>query len=317
MPTTQTWDSMFGGNPQNIFKGLYGSFLVKDYDPNFSLANYTPFDSLTGQLKSTILTTDGWIDTGYLDENGVEFSPNFATADTKAWQSRQSLRTDCTDDSESCSLTALESKPLIDALENNLPIASMGGIGQVGYQFTKSRVPVVRDRQILFIGVDYTLGQPNMISKIYSRAQMTKPDKKAFQAKTEVQSKLMFNALPDALSGFAVRTFREGAGWRALGGTTSAPGTPVATALAGAKATLAFTAPDSPNGPFTYNVFQNGSVVPVVSSNVTVGGTSAAPVLTISGLTASTAYTFTVQAVGGNLSGSVPSAVSNSVTAIA
>jgi hypothetical protein len=312
--TSQTWDSIFGGNPDQIFKGLYGSTLVKDYDPNFSLAAYTPFDSITGDFKSTILTTDGWQDIGYTDESGIEFAPTFTTADTNAWQARQALRTDCTGDSEAAMVTAIQSNPLIDALENNLPISSMGGIGQVGYQFTKSRVPVVQDRQVLFLGVDYTLGKPNYFARLYARSRMVKPDKKSLQAKTEVQAKLTFEAYPDALAGFAVRTFREGAGWRASGGTTGVPGTPVATVGGGTGlASITFTAPTTPNGPFTYNVFVNADVTPLPAGQVTVGGTLANPILSLTGLS-SGATTFKVQAVGSNLSGSVQSAASNSIT---
>jgi hypothetical protein len=311
--TSQTWDSIFGGNPNQIFKGLYGSVLVKDYDPNFSLAAYTPFDSLTGDFKSTILTTDGWKDIGYTDESGIEFAPSFTTADTNAWQARQSLRTDCTGDSESAQVVAIQSNPLIDALENNLPIASLGGVGQVGYQFTKARVPVIQDRSVLYLGVDYTLGLPNYFARLYARSRMVKPDKKSLQAKTEVQAKLNFEAFPDQLAGFAVRTFREGAGWRASGGTTGAPGTPVATVAGTGAASLAFTAPTTPNGPFTYNVFVGPSVTPLPAGQVVVGGTAANPVLALSGLT-SGATTFKVQAVGSNLSGSVQSAPSNSIT---
>lgn len=310
---SQTWDSFFGGNSDNIFKGQYGSVLVRDYDPTKSLASYTPFDSATGEFSSTLLTTDGWTDIGYLDENGLEFNPTLTTADTKAWQSRQKLRTDVTEDSEAAVITAIEQTPIIDALETNLPLASMGTIGQVGYQYTKPKVTVPVVRQVLFVAIDVTAYGLSAWCRMYPRALMIKPDKKSMQAKTEAQSKLTFESYPDHLAGFAVRTLRDGPGWRARGGTTGTTGTPVAATAGTGTVTLSFTAPTTANGPFTYNVFVDDGVVALDASKVSVGGTLSNPVLTVTGQAAG-AHTYKVQAVGSNLSGSAQSAASNSVT---
>lgn len=313
--TGTTWDTIFGGDVNNVFKGQLGFTVARDYDPTKSLASFSPFDTSTGDWSSTLLTTDGFEPIGYQDENGLEFTPTLTTADTKAWQSRQKLLTDFTEDSESAMLTAIERTPLVEALETNLPFASMGARGQAGFSYRKPKVTTPIARQVLFGAVYASPLGISYWARLYPRCYMVKPDKLQMNPKVEAQGKLTFEAFPDQLAGFAVQTYREGAGWRALGGTTGTPGTPVATAGGTGVATITFTAPTTPNGPFIYNVFVDAGVVAIDPTKVAVGGTALNPILTISTQTTG-AHTYKVQAVGTNLSGSVQSAASNSVTVV-
>ncbi len=314
------WDNFFGGNATRITKALYGSFLVRDFaGPATAVASYSPFDPVTGNLSTTLLTTDGWRDVGLLSESGVSFTPKYTTTDTMVWQSRQAQRTDVTIDQEECAIQCAEASVLVDYLRENLPLAGMPANGTIGYTVTKPRVPQVVYRQIMAIGVDGSSGDNEYFGVLYPRALMVKPDKQEYQAKTEILTSLTFDSYPDPFSGFAVRRFREGPAWRASGGTTTAPGTPVATAVAGAKANLQFTPPTSLNGPFVYNVIKTtgGTPTAVSPSNVTVTASSSSSVtLQVTGLTASEADTFAVQATGSNGSQSVPSAASNSITVL-
>ncbi len=311
--TGVSWETLFGGNVGNIFKGQFGFALVRDYDATKPLTNFTPFDTETGEWSTTLLTTDGFQGAGYFDENGLEFTPTVQTADTKAWQARQKLFTDITEDSEAAAFTAQERTPLIEALETNLPLAAMGALGAAGYQYTKPKVTYPIARQIIFGAIFMAPEGVSAWARIYPNTIMVKPDKLQMNPKNEASGKLNFEAMPDPVSGFAVRTLREGPGWRARGGTTATPGTPVATAGATGVATLTFTAPTSKNGPFTYKVFQDASVSAISSGSVTVGGTTSNPILTVSSIAAG-AHTFKVQAIGSNLSGSAQTPASNSVT---
>lgn len=312
MTAGTTWDTIFGGDVGNVFKGQFGFVLARDYDASKPLTNFTPFAS-DGNWSTTLLTTDGFVGLGYFDENGLEFTPTLTTSDTKAWQARQKLLTDFTEDEEAAMFTAIERTPYIEALESNIPFASMLSAGTVGYQYTKPVVTVPIHRQLVFGSIYMSAQGLSAWARIYSDAIMAKPDKLVMQAKTETQGKLTFDAMLDSVSGFAVRTLREGPGWRARGGTTGTPGTPTATAGATGVATLAFTAPTTKNGPFTYNVFADASTTPIITADVAVGGTAANPVLTLSAQ-ASGAHTYKVQAIGSNLSASAQTAASNSVT---
>jgi hypothetical protein len=311
--TGTTWDTVFGGDVGNVFKGQFGFCLGRDYDATKPLTNFTPFDTATGNWSSTLLTTDGFKGLGYFDENGLEFTPTLTTSDTKAWQARQKLLTDFTADEEAAMFTAIERTPYIEALESNIPFAAMGSPGQAGYQYTKPVVTVPVHRQLIFGSIYVTSAGVSAWARIYPDAIMAKPDKLLMQAKTEAQGKLTFDAMLDTLSGYAVRTLREGPGWRARGGTTGTPGTPVATAGGTGVVTLALTAPTSTNSPFTYNVFVDANPTAIITANVAVGGTTSAPVLTLSSQTTG-AHTYKVQAVGSNLSASAQTPASNSVT---
>lgn len=320
--TYNLWDSIFTGNDTRIVKALYGSFLVCDWNGQAtSRQTYNPFDPTTGNLSTTLLTTDGWKDPGLISENGVQFNPKYTTNETMVWQSRVAARTDVTQDEEECVVSFMESLPIIDELNYQLPLGTLSSVGTTGYSVAKPNTPQMQYRQVLALGVDGSTGNNEYFAVLFPRCLVTKVDKFDFSAKDPIEATLTFSAYPDPYSGFAVKRFREGPAWRASGGATSAPGVPTATAVAGAKATLAFTAPSSLNGPFTYTVLErtpsgSGTGTPVSGSNVTFGGSGNNVTATVSGLTASSTYDFAVEATGSNGSTSVPSAYSTSITAI-
>lgn len=314
-----TWGNYFTPNSQLVVKGLYGSVAVKDYSANNQFSTFSPFDPTTGLLASNILTPAasgglGMLDVGYLDENGVVFTPKYAVADTMAWQTRATLRKDVTQDTEESTFTAIETTPLLDCLRNSLPLSQMGSLGAAGYSFTKGSTPNVAPRSILYITVDNSTGQDVYLAKLHARAVLVKPDAQVWQAKAEVSTKLMYEPLFDTVAGFAVKEWRDGPGWRGLAAGPSAPGTPTATAVTGAKANLTFAPATGGNGTITYAV---GVVGAGTAPAFTVGGTTAAPTAQVTGLTVGTAYQFTVTASDTSGHVSVASAASNSVTAIA
>lgn len=317
------WDQIFAptGINTRILKAQFGSVLVRDYNGSAtSMASYSPFDTLTGNLSSTILTTDGFYDTGYLDENGFQLDPKYTVDDLKGWQSRNILRSDITEDQTDFSFTLMQSTWLTDALEYQIPLASAQQQGEEGYTIKKSVTPNLTNRQVIAIGVDNSSGQAEYFGFGFPLARMTKPDKIDLSDKNPFQFSMGWTTYVCPFSAFPVVFWREGPAWRASGGNTSTLLAPVAAAASGHTATLTFAPPTSTNGPWTYAVTQNDTTTTVTttvsSGNMTV--TSSSPtsvVLTIAGLTATNAYTFSVSATGGNGSTSSPSPVSNSITA--
>ena len=313
--TATTFEGLFTGNPHDTFKGLKTAVFVKDYDPTVSLANFTPFDAATGNFDASLTTTQGFVCTGYTDENGPEFNPTLTTSDTNTGQSPDVLRKDGTQRALSGSITLLGSNlPVTHALQHQLPLTALPSLGTAGYVVSPEADITLYDRTVLFVAVDKKYG---VIAHtlLIPRAVMTKPDKIAWNRKTESTAKFTFESQIEATTGKPYLYFIDGPGWRALGGTTTTPGTPVATAGATGIASLAFTAPTSANSPFTYSVFVDASTTPVTAGSVTVGGTVSNPVLTVSGQTAGS-HTYKVQAIGSNLSTSAKSAASNSITVL-
>lgn len=310
-----TWSSLFGGDASQIRKALYGSVLVQEYNPSNNYASYSPFDPATGGLSSTLLTTDGWLDCGFTDDNGIIFTPTFSTTPVDGWQSRDDLRTDITKDTEEAAVVFLQSNPLIDALRESLPLPSGEYLqpGQSGYSLTKPLVPTNRYRSLLFLGVDGN----NFVAKLYPRALMIKPDKQEWNAKNPQQSALTFQAYPDKTAGYSRKTFRDGPDWRSEGipAGVLAPTGLTATAVAGTKANLSWTAPTGGTAPYTYVVFRNGTQVG--STSVTFAGTPSAPTAVVSNLTVGNSYTFNVQATDADGYSSPTSISSAAITAIA
>jgi len=309
-----TWDSLFVPNPQLVFKGLYGSVIVKDYSLQNPFANWSPFDSATGLLSSDLVGAQGFLETGLLDETGVTFTPKYALADTNAWQTRSAVRKDATQDTAESTFVCIESlRPVVQALRESAPFSQLQQVGAAGFGFKKSRTPRIALRSILHIAVDTQLGADCYQVTLYPRCVLLKPDVKSQSPKSEQQAKLMFEPLYDQVAGFAEYVWTDGPGWRLLSGLIAVSSV-AATAVTGAKANLTFNPPTNGTAPYTYSV----GIVPAASgATVAFGGTAAAPTAVVSGLTVGTSYSFTVTATDSTGRVSQASVPSNSVTAIA
>lgn len=310
------WDSWFGGDLNQLFRGQYGSCLVKDYDGVTNWAAWTPFDPATGEIKSTFYANgafaDGWTDLGYGDKTGIKFTQTLTTNAVEPWQARREDDPTITKQAETGVFTALQSNPTISALQDNLPLASMPRVGTSGFSYAMPRFPQVVYRTAAFMSLRVTkAGLLWMKWRLYPCCTMLKPADTEWSADNPEKAVLTFDPYEDQVSGSARFVLEDGPGWRALGGATLAPGTPVATAGGTGVVTLTTTEPLSPNGPFTYVAYRaSAPTVPITPTAV--GGTAAAPILTL-GSQATGAATYTVQAVGSNGTSSPQSPASNSV----
>lgn len=325
MTTGEVWPSLYTGNSDHIRKWLYGSVLVRDWkaDGTTALDTFTPFAD-DGQLRTDFFDPafpgGRWYEVGAITEDGVEFNPKFSVDETKIWQSRQSQRTDVTEDDEEVMFTCSESTPLVDFLRNNLPLVNIPEIGTADYSVTKPNFTDIVYRQILVIGVDGSIGQGGQavyLVEARPRVSLTKVGKRQFAAKKVDGTEVTYGVYPDPASGYPRRAYRGGPVWEQEGGVIVFPTahTPVATAAATGTATIAVKVPISHNDPFTYTVKKTASstttAATVVGTPTTVGDTTT---ITVSGLTASTSYTFTVTVTGGN-EATADYPVSNSITA--
>ena len=332
MPAGALWNSQFQGDQVNIRKVLYGSALVRDYNvSSTSLTGFTPFNSSDGNLITTMFSSTNpggaWLDPGYLSEAGPDFNPKLTTELTKVMQTRRPARADYTEDSEEITVTYMESNPVTDALTQNKPLASgLQTLGSTNYAVGRPvELDIIR-RQLMFIGVDNTSANAFYIVRVYPCVVVTSIGKRSWNAKKPDSVEVKFQSFddpwtisPDGVAGAPVIIYRDGPAWRAAGGPTLWPGNqtaPVATAVAGKQATVAFGVPVSPNSPFTYQVLQTtGGVQSLATlSGVPTGTTTITA--TVINLTVGANYTFNVIATGTNGQPSVPSLTSNSITAI-
>ncbi|TDH48490.1 hypothetical protein E2F47_23525 [Mycobacterium eburneum] len=322
------WNSLFQGDEDNIRKILYGSWLWRDWDfANTSLTGFSPFQS-DGNLVDTLFdaTNPGgqWYDPGYMDEKGPDFNQKITTKPTNVMQSRWAARYDYTKESEEVSATLVESNPIVDALHNNKSLSNLQSVGAVGYA---TGAPVELDivwRQSMLIGVDGRSGLNHYVVRIYPKLVVTDYGKTPWNTDAPAALPVKAQAVPDPYStspdgivGSPRWILRDGPAWRAQGNAPFQQTAPVATAVTGLKATIAFPTPVGLNAP-TYTVQQQSGGTGSFSNSTTSGTPSVLGVtttLTVTGLTASTKYVFQVTATDGLTSTTVTSSPSNSITA--
>lgn len=335
MPATDgvLWPSFYKGDASRIRKWLFGSVLVRDWDALGSTSmEDLPVFLDDGELNPDLLLPVseggyGFFDVGNISDNGVEFNPQFNTDETPIWQSRRSQRTDITRDDEEVSFSMMDSTPLTDYLWWNLPIGFDGvgdfpAIGTSGYEVTKPYYSDLQMRQLLIIGVDGSVGpngQAEYIAELRPRVSLQKKSRKQWHAKNVDVTELTWTVHVDPFSGFDSKVLRGGPVWLGEGGVLvlPTPSTVTGTAVAGGKATLVFKPPAGATPPYTYTVKQKtGSTTTdaTLVGNPVFDGNSIT--LTVSGLTTSSSYTFTVIATAANES-TVTYPVSGSVSAIA
>jgi hypothetical protein len=335
MSTGVLWPALYQGDGTRIRKWLYGSVLVRDWDPAGSTAMQNiPVFTTDGNLNPALLqpvsaSGYGFYDVGSITENGVEFNPKFSVDDTKIWQSRKSQRTDITEDDEEVMFSCSETTPLIDYLWRNLPIGFTGvpafpSVGSAGYMVEKPFYSDTVYRQLLVIGVDGAIGpngQPEYAIEMRPRVSLSKKSKKQWAAKQVDVTELTYMSHVDPATGTDALTLRGGIVWLDEGGAVTLPTvtTLTATANAGGKATLTFAQPTSPNQPFTYVVTQQvgGTGAYTTSTILTQSTTGDTVTVQVSGLTTGSAYTFKVVATAANAASAPYPAASNSVTALA
>lgn len=259
MSTGVLWPSFFVGDGTRIRKWLYGSVLVRDWDPagSTSMSNMTVFQS-DGNLNPALLTPVasggyGFYDIGNITENGVEFNPMFSVDETYTWQSRRTQRTDITKDDEELMFSASDSTPLVDYLYQNLPIGFTGvpdfpTLGSANYAVTRPYYSDVIYRQFLLIGVDGSIGpngSPEYVAELRPRCSLSKKSKRQWGSKQIDVHQLSYMVHIDPFSGFDSKQLRGGAMWTNEGVDVFLPTNPTVTATPGATgtATIVFNQP--------------------------------------------------------------------------
>ncbi|KLO31583.1 hypothetical protein ABW16_01745 [Mycolicibacter heraklionensis] len=292
-------------------------------DPAVGLGNLgllTPF-AADGSIRSDLFITSdgpnlGFYHPGELEPDTTEIAPDITVQQTPTAQSVRTTRNVITKLDDALSFTPLEANPVTDALHFELPLYNLPAIGTPGYQVKRGPMDYLQDRVIIAFGTD---GSGQLMARVLPRCQTNKKGKIDLGRKKTESGQLTFNPLFDPNTGEVMWICRDGVQWRGLGGAPTFSSTaPVATAVSGDKATVAFTTPTG-DEPYTYTVLQQvGGAGEFTSATLqgspTVNGSTTT--LTVSGLTTSSAYVFKVVAEGAN-DQTATSTASNSITAVA
>lgn len=323
--------------PTAIRKALVTDLLIRDYhnsdgtihnlaDPAVGLSTatgpgggyFSPFAE-DGNLRGDLLIGSnggqnlGFYHIGSLDESGLKMGYDTKVANTMIAQSTRAVRFDVTEDNDIVTIKAVEGNPVVDALRFDLPLANLQDLGQMGYGIQKPATTPLVERQVICLGFD----GDNFFAQTYPRMAMQARGDSEWNKDKPDTTEVHLGALLDPYVGKPVLFNREGSSWRALQGVPVFAAAPVGAAIAGAEATLTFAEPTFLSTPSTVTfTVQQSSDGGATWSSATVASTTGTDtiVITVSGLTVSTAYTFKVTATG-TAGLSTTSAVSNSVTA--
>jgi hypothetical protein len=319
-----------GINELNIRKWTVTDILIRDYrnvdgtvhnlaDPAVGISDdgyFTPY-AQDGTLRSDLLGPDGlgFYHLGALSQDGINQKADVQVDETYIAQSIYVARNDVKSQTDTIHIKAFESNPLTDALRFGKPLSNLADLGKAGYVIAKDPTAPLIERQVIALGFD----KENFVAYVYPRMSL-KQYGDANMNKTDVDdTDITLDSLVCPYVMSPVLLAREGREWRGLQGAPAFAAAPVATAVSGQKATVAFAMPTSASSSFQYtvSVSNDGSTwTPADGASghpaiVSVVGTTN-PVITLSGITSSLTWYFRVVATGSNAVATT-SATSNSV----
>lgn len=316
-----------GVNPLRIRKMIVTDILVRDYiapdgtvrslaDPSVGLnadGIFSPFAE-DGTLRTDLIGPSGlgFYHVGSLHEDGTEIKSDTSTDETMIAQSVRAVRYDLKSDNDTVHIRASESSPLTDCLRFDKPLDNIADYGTAGYTIMKDAETHLIERQVICLGFD---GE-NVISQTFPRMQIKDKAGSNFNKKDVDGVDITLGALLCPYVQSPVLLSRDGAAWRGLQGAPTFAAAPVATAVSGQKATVAFTQPTSGSSTYTYVVEKSsdsGTTWTTATPVSTTGTTSV--VITVSGVTSSLNWTFRVKATGSNAM-TTTSAVSNGIVGL-
>ncbi len=328
LPSTGVeWHEKYGYNPLGIRKGIITNILIRDYHGSLtSLADpavghnsdgyFTPY-AQDGGYRDDLLDIDfpggQFFDLGGIKDDGTKVSQDTSVEETMIAQSRRPQRFDLGKEGDEVGWTYREDNPGVDALRFDKPLANLPDIGKVGYFVAKPAEGNLIERQVIALAED----GDQRFAYIFPRVGRKKVGDTQLNRKNPHELMLAYGAILCPYAKYPVGIAREGAGWRALGGSPKFSGTPTATQTGATTATVAFTIPtlllDPAPDSFTYTLEKKTGGV---WSGATIGTPSVSGTtvtLPVTSLTTATAYTFRVTATGGNAAAAV-SSESNSIT---
>ena len=277
---------------------------------------FSPF-AQDGRLRTDLLITNsganlGFYHVGGLHEDGTEMSYNTDVSDTMIAQSKRAVRFDVTSDNDGITIKAMEGNPIVDALRYDLPLSNLKDVGAAEYTIAKAAETALIERRVIVLGFD----GDNYFAQTFPRMALRNRGNSSWNKADADVMEIELGALLCPFVGKPALYHREGAAWRGLQGAPVYAGPPTATAVAGAKADVAFTKPTSKASSFTYEVEKsnNGTSGWTTATVDSVSGTSTVTIR-VSGVTASQTWYFRVKATGTN-NITATSANSNSITGL-
>jgi hypothetical protein len=265
-------------------------------DPSVGLGTegvFTPFAADNVSIRSDLLitsgstTNQGFYSVGLLKEDAISTDPSQSIQETLSSQYVRTVRNVLTKLDDKVTFTPIESSPLVDALNFELPLANgLQAVGTPGYQVLRGQTDQLVERIIVLIGIDT---DNQLLAKVYPRVVNDKKGKLSLERKTPESGELTYCVEPDPFSKQSMWICRAGSQWLSEGDFEFETTAPVVTPVTlGVTATVTFPTPldltsptytaalqTTPNGSFSSASLSGSPTVSGAFTTITVTTTAA------------------------------------------
>ncbi|MGW5198639.1 phage tail tube protein [Streptomyces spiralis] len=170
--------------------GVKGAFYVAPVGTTAPTDPYAPWGT-------------GWIDLGYVSEDGLTESLNENRQEFKAWGHTKAVRTEVTDRQTTFKVTFMETSAWTMALYYGVDLADMTSSGTGAAQFLSFNEPESSEPMAYAIGMD-VIDNDKPARIVVARAEVTDKGDRAYKADTNQAFELTFSSLTAPNGGTAI-----------------------------------------------------------------------------------------------------------------
>lgn len=205
------FEDVAGFKDQLIRKALRGAGFVAPYAT-------AALETISGPSGSLVIPT-GYVSLGKLTTDGAERTTDQEISDIRGWGDSAPARRDIDSETDSMTITAMETKKRVIELSENLDLTGVVPDTNGEIAFDKPNTPVTRDWRWLALAKD--INKANGLEVYcgihYPKANFSRNGSQTFQpGDNPLAYPLSVNALQDAAAGTSVRIFWAGPGLAGL-----------------------------------------------------------------------------------------------------
>lgn len=174
--------------------------------------------ALTDTTSELLALPDGYVDLGFMSDDGAQFSAEIDSSDVTSWGSVEPTRRDITQDVTTLQGFFQETNKMSIALYTGVDAASLTPDATSGeLKVDKPDRPASRHYRILTLGVDLADAGEIYVARFLPRASVTDKDDQAFQSGDDPLGwPVTMTAYKDSALGTSESYFFGGPGWKAL-----------------------------------------------------------------------------------------------------
>jgi hypothetical protein len=205
------WDELKKHQNHLIRKALEGSVFAAPITAPAVTA-------LTDTTSELLDLPTGYVDLGFMSDDGAQFSSDIDSSDVTSWGSVEPTRRDITQDVTTLQGFFQETNKMTVALYTGVDAASLTPSATSGeLMIDKPDRPASRHYRILTIGVDLADAGEIYVARFLPRASVTDKDDQNFQSGDDPLGwPVTMTAYKDSALGTSERYFFGGPGWKAL-----------------------------------------------------------------------------------------------------